>query len=215
MISCNQAVHSTSVDDLHHFCPPTSIQSNTLSPGGEAKIPILIVKNENMGGRELSIIDVEPIKPRRASTKRPEKRQNTEFKELGLHFGLMEIDEDLRKPFKKARRTPFTLRIIEFAGLEYKMPNNIKLYDGTSYPEDHLSRFAGAANSGEWPMPVWCRMFQQTLDGSARGWFERLPHDNINEWADLRKAFAARFSSKACFKNPMKSPDYQEEKRVH
>nr|GEV70145.1 reverse transcriptase domain-containing protein [Tanacetum cinerariifolium] len=83
------------------------------------------------------------------------------------------------------------------------MPNNIKLYDGTTDPEDHLSRFDSAANSGEWTMPVWCRMFQQTLDGSARGWFERLPHDNINEWADLREAFAARFSvRRACFKEP-------------
>ncbi|GJV76279.1 ALP1-like protein [Tanacetum coccineum] len=43
----------------------------------------------------------------------------------------------------------------------------------------------------------------QTLDGSARGWFERLPHDSINEWADLREAFAARFSvRRACFKEP-------------
>nr|GEW84605.1 hypothetical protein [Tanacetum cinerariifolium] len=91
----------------------------------------------------------------------------------------------------------------EFAGPEYKMPNNIKLYDGTTDPEDHLSCFAGAANSGEWSMPVWCRMFQQTLDGSARGWFERLPHDSINEWAELREAFAARFSvRRACFKEP-------------
>ncbi|GJX87234.1 hypothetical protein Tco_0339248 [Tanacetum coccineum] len=56
-------------------------------------------------------------------------------------------DEDLKKPFKEARRTPFTRRIIEFAGPEYKMPNNIKLYDDTTDPEDHLSRFAGAANS--------------------------------------------------------------------
>ncbi|GJZ31999.1 reverse transcriptase domain-containing protein [Tanacetum coccineum] len=128
---------------------------------------------------------------------------DTEVQGRNVVKGKEVTDEDLRKPFKKARRTPFTLRIIEFAGLEYKMPNNIKLYDGTSDPEDHLSRFAGAANSGEWPMPVWCRMFQQTLDGSARGWFERLPHDNINEWADLRKAFAARFSvRRACFKEP-------------
>nr|GEZ50824.1 reverse transcriptase domain-containing protein [Tanacetum cinerariifolium] len=81
------------------------------------------------------------------------------------------MDEDLGKPFKEARRTPLTRRIIEFAGLESKMPTNIKLYDGTTDPEDHLSRFASAANSGEWPMPVWCRMFQQTLDGSARGWY--------------------------------------------
>nr|GEV71448.1 reverse transcriptase domain-containing protein [Tanacetum cinerariifolium] len=28
-----------------------------------------------------------------------------------------------------------------------------------------------AANQGEWEIPVWCRMFQQTLDGPAKGWF--------------------------------------------
>nr|GEV90471.1 putative reverse transcriptase domain-containing protein [Tanacetum cinerariifolium] len=93
--------------------------------------------------------------------------------------------------------------IEEVVGLEYKMPNNIKLYDGTTDPKDRLSRFASVANSGEWPMPVWCRMFQQTLDGSARGWFERLPPNSINEWAYLREAFAARFSiRRSCFKEP-------------
>ncbi|GKD93152.1 hypothetical protein Tco_1372989, partial [Tanacetum coccineum] len=109
----------------------------------------------------------------------------------------------LRKPFQEAQRTPFTRRIIEFTGPEYKIPTNIKLYDGTTDLEVRLSRFAGTANSGEWPMPVWCRMFQQTLNGSARGWFERLPYDNINKWAELRDAFAARYSAKrACFKEP-------------
>ncbi|GKD35148.1 reverse transcriptase domain-containing protein, partial [Tanacetum coccineum] len=40
-------------------------------------------------------------------------------------------------------------------------------------------------------MPVWCRMFQQTLDGSARGW-----------WS-LREAFTTRYSTrKACYKEP-------------
>ncbi|GJU46002.1 hypothetical protein Tco_1203268 [Tanacetum coccineum] len=33
------------------------------------------------------------------------------------------------------------------------MPTNIKLYDGTTDLEDHLNRFASAANSEEWPMP--------------------------------------------------------------
>ncbi|GKG08142.1 hypothetical protein Tco_0333974, partial [Tanacetum coccineum] len=48
-------------------------------------------------------------------------------------------------------------------------------------------------------------MFQQTLDGSARGWFERLPYDSINEWVKLRDAFAARYSvRRACFKEPHK-----------
>ncbi|GJY95846.1 hypothetical protein Tco_0512207 [Tanacetum coccineum] len=80
-------------------------------------------------------------------------------------------DTDLKRSFKEAVKTPLTRRIIEFAGTEFKMPVNIKLYDGTTDPEGHLSRFSFAANSRECPMPVWCRMFQQTLDGSARGWF--------------------------------------------
>nr|GEX72785.1 hypothetical protein [Tanacetum cinerariifolium] len=100
-------------------------------------------------------------------------------------------------------RLNFETEDTEFAGPEYKIPNNIKLYDGTTDPEDHLSRFASAANSREWPMLVWYRMFQQTLDGSARGWIEHLPPDNINKWVDLREAFAARFSvRRAYFKEP-------------
>ncbi|GJU85445.1 hypothetical protein Tco_1292991 [Tanacetum coccineum] len=60
----------------------------------------------------------------------------------------------------------------EIVDADLKRP--LKLYDRTTNPEDHLSRFSSVANSGEWPMPVWCRMFQQTLDGSARGWFKNL-----------------------------------------
>ncbi|GJS65894.1 reverse transcriptase domain-containing protein [Tanacetum coccineum] len=99
-------------------------------------------------------------------------------------------DVDLKKPFKEALRTPLSHRIIEFV-------------DGTTDLKDHLNRFASAANSDEWPMSVWCRMFQQTLDGSARGWFERLLERSINEWYELREAFAVRYSvRKACFKEP-------------
>ncbi|GJS30431.1 hypothetical protein Tco_0491051 [Tanacetum coccineum] len=82
------------------------------------------------------------------------------------------------------------------------MPANVKLYDGTLDPEDHLSRFSFAANSGEWPMPVWCCMFQQMLDGSARGWFEHLLAGSIDGCAELRKQFTTRFSTRrACFKD--------------
>ncbi|GJU74428.1 reverse transcriptase domain-containing protein [Tanacetum coccineum] len=64
-------------------------------------------------------------------------------------------DEDLSKPFKETLKTPFTRRIIEFSGPEYSMPTNIALYNGSTDPADHLNRFVGAANSGEWPMPAF------------------------------------------------------------
>ncbi|GJT79469.1 reverse transcriptase domain-containing protein [Tanacetum coccineum] len=83
------------------------------------------------------------------------------------------------------------------------MPANIRLYDGATDPEDHISRFSSAANLGEWPMHVWCRMFQQTLDGSARGWFKNLPPGSIDGWAELRLQFTTRFlTRRACFKDP-------------
>ncbi|GJW92972.1 reverse transcriptase domain-containing protein [Tanacetum coccineum] len=89
------------------------------------------------------------------------------------------VDADLKRPFKEA------------------------LYDGTTDPEDHLSRFSYATNSGEWPMPVWCRMFQQTLDGSVRGWFKNLLGGSIDGWVEIRQQFTTRCSTRrACFKDP-------------
>nr|GEW70399.1 reverse transcriptase domain-containing protein [Tanacetum cinerariifolium] len=53
-------------------------------------------------------------------------------------------------------------------------------------------------------MPVWCRMFQPTLDGPARGWFDRLPNGCINNWTNLREAFVERFAlRRKCCKDPM------------
>nr|GFB81284.1 reverse transcriptase domain-containing protein [Tanacetum cinerariifolium] len=75
--------------------------------------------------------------------------------------------EDLRKPFKEVLKCPFTRRIFEFSSLGHRMPANVKIYDGMGDPKYHLGCFVGMGNQGEWPMPVWCRMFQQTLDGKA------------------------------------------------
>ncbi|GJV67422.1 hypothetical protein Tco_1482931 [Tanacetum coccineum] len=52
------------------------------------------------------------------------------------------------------------------------MPTNIKLYNGTTDSEDHLNRFASAANSEEWPMPggVCRKVF------SSKGIFKE-PHE--------------------------------------
>ncbi|GJU27256.1 hypothetical protein Tco_1165877 [Tanacetum coccineum] len=81
-----------------------------------------------------------------------------------------------------------------------KSPRNLK---DSGFIEDHLSWFSSTANSGEWPMPVWCRMLQQNLDGSARGSFENLSGGSIDGWVELRQQFTTRFSTRrACFKDP-------------
>ncbi|GJX80057.1 hypothetical protein Tco_0328206 [Tanacetum coccineum] len=105
-----------------------------------------------------------------------------------------EQDEDLRKPYKEILKSPFTRRIIEFSAPSHRMPTNLKLYDGSTDPDDHVTRFVGSANLGEWEMPVLCRMFQQTLDGPARGWFDRLPNRCVDNLVDLREFFLERFA---------------------
>ncbi|GJS52368.1 hypothetical protein Tco_0625730 [Tanacetum coccineum] len=72
------------------------------------------------------------------------------------------------------------------------MATSLKIYDGSTDPDDHVTRFVGAAKQREWQMPVWCRMFQQTLDGPTRGWFDRLPNGCVDNWTDLREKFVER-----------------------
>nr|GEV51929.1 hypothetical protein [Tanacetum cinerariifolium] len=47
------------------------------------------------------------------------------------------------------------------------------------------------------------RMFQQTLDGKARAWFDKLLPGSIDNWSDLQEKFQNRFGMlKACDKDP-------------
>nr|GEU63290.1 hypothetical protein [Tanacetum cinerariifolium] len=48
-------------------------------------------------------------------------------------------DEDMSKPFKEVLKCLFTRRIIEFSSPGYKMLTNVKIYDGTGDPEDHIT----------------------------------------------------------------------------
>ncbi|GJZ99436.1 hypothetical protein Tco_0671987 [Tanacetum coccineum] len=58
-------------------------------------------------------------------------------------------DGDLQNPFKEVLRSPFTRRIIEFLASKHMILANLKVYDGSTDPDDHLSRFVGAANQDE------------------------------------------------------------------
>ncbi|GJY35582.1 hypothetical protein Tco_0420960 [Tanacetum coccineum] len=48
------------------------------------------------------------------------------------------------------------------------MPNNVKTYDESDDPKDHLKIFQAAAKVERWAMLTWCHMFNSTLTGSAR-----------------------------------------------
>ncbi|GJY24758.1 reverse transcriptase domain-containing protein [Tanacetum coccineum] len=60
--------------------------------------------------------------------------------------------------------------------------------------EDHLSIFSAAAEQEEWPMPVWCKMFRQTLSGSAKNWFDSLDLKSVDGFEELSIKFLEEFS---------------------
>nr|GEY14907.1 reverse transcriptase domain-containing protein [Tanacetum cinerariifolium] len=77
--------------------------------------------------------------------------------------------DDLSTLYKRPKPTPFITRITRFKYQEkVKLPRKVKVYEGSKDPEDHLGIFSAAAEREEWPMPVWCKMFCQTLSGAAR-----------------------------------------------
>nr|GEV33441.1 reverse transcriptase domain-containing protein [Tanacetum cinerariifolium] len=80
------------------------------------------------------------------------------------------IDEDnLTRPWMCEEEDPFTPRICNFeSSRRTRMPNNVKTYDGTGDPEDHVKIFQVAAQVEIWVMPTWCHMFNSTLIGAAR-----------------------------------------------
>ncbi|GKA51800.1 reverse transcriptase domain-containing protein [Tanacetum coccineum] len=84
------------------------------------------------------------------------------------------------------------------------MPSHIKTYDGSEDPEDHLKIFQTAAKTERRVMPTWCHMFNSTLTGNARVWFDDLLPESINSYDDLKKAFLENYlQQKKCIKDPI------------
>ncbi|GJY39268.1 reverse transcriptase domain-containing protein [Tanacetum coccineum] len=84
------------------------------------------------------------------------------------------------------------------------MPSYIKTYDRSEDPKDHLKIFQAAAKTERWAMPTWCHMFNSTLTGNARVWFDDLPAESINNYDDLKKAFLENYlQQKKYIKDPI------------
>ncbi|GJZ72595.1 reverse transcriptase domain-containing protein [Tanacetum coccineum] len=70
--------------------------------------------------------------------------------------------------------------------------------------EDDLSQPWAATKTERWDMPTWCHMFNSTLAGNARVWFDDLPPESIDSYDDLKKAFLENYlQQKKCIKDPI------------
>ncbi|GJR77370.1 reverse transcriptase domain-containing protein [Tanacetum coccineum] len=113
------------------------------------------------------------------------------------------IEDDLSQPWVCEETYPFTPQICYFDFPKTQMPNHIKTYDGSEDPKDHLKIFRAAAKTERWAMPTWCHMFNYTLTGNARVWFDDLPQISIDSYDDLKKAFLENYlQQKKCIKDP-------------
>lgn len=73
------------------------------------------------------------------------------------------------------------------------MPTNVKTYDESKDPEDHLKNFQATAKVERWAMPTWCHMFNSTLTGSDRVWFDDLPPESVDSYDELKEVFLSNF----------------------
>ncbi|GJX74879.1 reverse transcriptase domain-containing protein [Tanacetum coccineum] len=102
-------------------------------------------------------------------------------------------EDDLSQPWTCEERNPFTPRIRHFDFPRTRMPSHVKTYNGSEDLEDHLKLFQSAAKTERWAMPTWCHMFNSTLTGNARVWFDKLPKESIDSYEDLRAAFRENY----------------------
>ncbi|GKF32752.1 hypothetical protein Tco_0102550, partial [Tanacetum coccineum] len=134
---------------------------------------------------------------RRKKSKPIERR--SEYQETSTYSeydeGSKDTCKDLNSPYKSPKPTPFTLRITRFKyHRRAKLPKNIRVYEGNKDPEDHLSIFSATAEQEEWSMPMWCKMFHQTLGGAVRKWFDDLDPKSVDSFEELSQKFLEEFS---------------------
>nr|GFA93427.1 reverse transcriptase domain-containing protein [Tanacetum cinerariifolium] len=101
-------------------------------------------------------------------------------------------------------RHPACKEVIQANKNTTRMPNNIKTYDGTGDPEDRVKIFQAAAQVERWAMPTWCHMFNSTLIGAARVWFDEVLPESIDGYKDMKATFMSYFmQQKKYVKDPV------------
>ncbi|GKB74835.1 reverse transcriptase domain-containing protein, partial [Tanacetum coccineum] len=70
----------------------------------------------------------------------------------------------------------------------------------------HVNFFQAATQVERWAMPTWYHMFNSTLIGTARVWFDELPLEKIDGYKDLKATFLADFmQQKKYVKDPVET----------
>ncbi|GJX65305.1 reverse transcriptase domain-containing protein [Tanacetum coccineum] len=143
------------------------------------------------------------IKRDRSRSPRQKSREKEEgvFKRLGSRGKSVFARSDSRNHRSHSRYTETLSESEDSGGGHSKSRAKKKKSSGE---EDDLSQPWAAAKTEWWAMPTWCHMFNSTLTGNARVWFDDLPTESIDSYDDLKKAFLENYlQPKKCIKDPI------------
>nr|GEW65836.1 reverse transcriptase domain-containing protein [Tanacetum cinerariifolium] len=188
---------------------PTSVVQNTVGKGKETTQENLNGPASDAALREYCDKHYNQLLPIVAEKMHQEKNESAVRRErrcrrtLEVKIKKAEV-RYLSQPWVYEETDPFTPRIRYFDFLKTRMPSHIKTYDGSEDPEDHLKIFQATAKTKCWAMLTWCHMFNSTLTGNARVWFDDLPQESIDNYDDLKKAFLENYlQQKKCIQDPV------------
>ena len=98
--------------------------------------------------------------------------------------------------------SPFTIGVLHFPlGAKLRMPQ-IKTFDGTKDPIEHLNMYKNLMELHIYQDPVRCRAFAITLKGPTLALFNRLPPSSISSFTELSIAFVSHFIEARMYKKP-------------
>ena len=98
--------------------------------------------------------------------------------------------------------SPFTTGVLHFPlPVKFRMLQ-IKAFDGTKDPIDHLNTYKNQMELQGYQDPVRCRAFAITLKGLALAWFNRLPPSSISSLTELSVTFVSQFIGARTYRKP-------------
>ena len=96
----------------------------------------------------------------------------------------------------------FTAGVLHFPlPTKFRMPQ-IKTFDGTKDPIDHLNTYKNQMELHGYQDPIRCRAFVITLKGSALAWINKLPSSSISSFTELSIAFVSHFIGARTYMKP-------------
>ncbi|GJW52744.1 putative reverse transcriptase domain-containing protein [Tanacetum coccineum] len=135
------------------------------------------------------------------------RRESTVFKRLGSRGRSTSAHSDSRQESSRYTENHSESEDNEGGCWKFKLRRKMSVIE-----EDDLSNHWGkcetdpftSKNGGGWAMPNMVYMFNSTLTGNARVWFDDLPPESIDSYNDLREAFPKNYiQQKKCIRDPI------------